>query len=262
MFILFNISEYLNLPTIIAFGIGILFGFILLLLLYLLAVIKGMNKEIRKRKVEESNVDLNEVNWLIDEAKSRFKSLEKEKEKSSFENVYSVSKQLASDVASKFNPTSKYPLRELTIDEILVLTHYISDRIDELLQARILKMFRGMTIRQIINLHSKGRQVTRSKIYKTAAGAQLGKVWTALRIVNPFYWIKKGTTDQAIKIIVRKIALNTIVITGEETYKIYSKKIFESNLDPELSLEELEEFIENGGEDDDVKEKKKPKRSI
>ncbi len=244
MNIAFKISDFLNLPTIIAFGLGILLGFLLLLLIYLLAVIRGMNTEMRKRKVQEMSVDENEIEWLINEAKSRFLLLEKAKEGSTFANVYQISKDLANDIASKFYPRSKKPLQELTIDETLILLHYITDRVDELLQARILKMFRGMTIKQILALRTTTTKVKESKIYKTAVGAKLGQVWSALRYANPFYWIKKGTIDQAIKIIIKKIALNSIVITGEETYKIYSKKIFEVTKDEDLTLDELDEYID------------------
>ena len=252
MQILFQISDFINLPSIIAFGLGVLFGFLLLLLVYVYAAIKGINKKMRKRKPDEEDVDINEIEWLINEAKSSFKEQDKLKERGTFEILFDISKALATDVASKFYPRSKYPLRELTIDETLVLTHYISDRVDELLSAKILARFRGMTIQQILMLKDVGEKVTESKIYTTAAGAQLGKVWGALRAVNPIYWIKKGTVDQAIKIILRKISLNVIVITGEETYKIYSKKLFEVKPDDELSIEDLYDIIEAEGGTSDV----------
>ena len=54
-------------------------GFFLLFLLYLLAVLKSMNKEMKSKKVEESDVDINEIYWLIGDSKNRFKILEKEK---------------------------------------------------------------------------------------------------------------------------------------------------------------------------------------
>lgn len=260
MIILFNINDYLNLPTFATFGMGILMGFLIMLLLYILAAIKGMNKELKRRKVQESDVDINEVNWLIDEAKIRFKGLEKEKKQSTFTNVYNVGNNLAHNIASKFYPKSKKPLQELTVDEVLILTHYISDRIDELLSPKILKMFRGMTLKQILNLKNTGQKIVESKIYKTTMGAKLGKVWQAVKVVNPFYWIKKGTVDQVIKIIIKKIALNSIVIIGEETYKIYSKKIFEAPADQELDFKELEELIETEEEEDNGKKKKRTEK--
>ena len=259
MNIAFQITDYLNLPTIISFGLGIILGFILLLLVYLLAVIRGMNKEMRKRKVQEMDVDEKEITWLINEATERFKQAEKDKESSTFKNVFEISTKLAHDIAFKFYPKSTRPLQELTIDETIVLTHYITDRVDELLQARILKMFRGMTIKQIMSLRQTTTKVKQSKIYKTAVGAKLGQVWSALKLANPFYWIKKGTIDQAIKLIIKKIALNSIVITGEETYKIYSKKIFEVETNDEMKLDELEEYLDVKGEMDNghIKEEKK-----
>ncbi|MGI6771389.1 MAG: hypothetical protein ACOX5Y_03060 [Acholeplasmataceae bacterium] len=259
MLILFKITDHLNIPTIVAFFSGILMGFFLLFLLYLLAVLKGMNKEMKSKKVEESDVDINEIYWLIGDSKNRFKILEKEKKQSTIKNVYDISNELAHNIASKFNPTSKKPLQELTIDESLVLVRYISNRIDELLSSKILKLFRGMTIKKILEIKNTGQKITESKIYKTAAGAKLGKMMQALKVVNPFYWIKKGTVNQAIKIILRKISLNSIQIVGEETYKIYSKQIFESPVDPELSMEELEEYIITEEEEENAKKKKRTK---
>ncbi len=259
---LFQLSEFLNLPTIIAFALGILSGFILLLLVYLLAVIRGMNRGLKRRKVEEEDIDFTEIKWLIENAKKQFKEIERSKEESTIINTFNVSKELAHDIASKYYPQSKYPLQELSVDEILVLTHYISNRLDELLQAKILGQFRGMTIRQILSIKITGSKVTSSKVYKTAVGAQLGKVWGAMKVVNPFYWIKKGTVDQVIKIIIRKIALNAIVITGEETYKIYSKsdKIFESLYDNELDIKKIYDELENDEEESkNVKEKETTK---
>lgn len=260
MIFMLQLSEFLNLPTIIAFAIGILSGFILLLLLYLLAVIRGMNQDLKRRKVDEEDIDVTEINWLIENAKQQFKDQEKSKDESTIVNAFNVSKDLAHDIAAKYYPKSKYPLQELSIDEILILTHYISDRLDGLLKAKILKMFRGMTIRQVLSIKLTGSKVTSSKVYKTATGAQLGKVWGALKVVNPFYWIKKGTVDQVIKIIIRKIALNAIVITGEETYKIYSKKIFKAPYDDDLDLKKIYDEIQIDEEEiSNVKEKETTK---
>ena len=43
-----------------------------------------------------------------------------------------LSLELSKDIATKFYPESKYPLLELTIDETLMLGHYITDRIDKI----------------------------------------------------------------------------------------------------------------------------------
>ena len=63
--------------------------------------------------------------------------------------MYDVSKDLAFDIASKFYPKSKYPYLELTVDETLVLAHYVTNRLDELFKSKLLKLLRGVTLRRI-----------------------------------------------------------------------------------------------------------------
>lgn len=247
MHILLKADDFLNIPSLISLILGILLGFILLLLVYLLAVIKNMRRKMKSKKVQEEDIDFKEVEWLINNATNDFKELEKEKPGQTIKNVTIVSKDLAVSVASKFYPRSKHPLRELTIDETIVLTHYITKRVDELMDASILRLFRGMTISQIASLKEKTEKVTESKVYKTAKEAKLDKFLKSLRYANPIYWIKKLTIDQAIKVIIKKICLNTIVITGEETYKIYSKKLFKTE-DNEIDFAKIYQELEKEGE--------------
>ena len=45
-------------------------------------------------------------------------------------------------IASTYYPKSKYPLYELNISELVVLLHYITNRIDEIFDKNILKLLK------------------------------------------------------------------------------------------------------------------------
>lgn len=65
-----------------------------------------------------------------------------------------------------------------------------------------------------------------------------------LNLLNPFHWVKTTFMKIFYDKIIFKIGCSIITIMGEEIYKIYSKKIFETqNIDD--ILKELEQEIKN-----------------
>lgn len=241
---LFILQNLWTLKNIIPFLLGIVAGFFLLLLIYLFAVISSMARKVKLKKTQTLDVDQSEVKWLIENAIYDFKESEKLKQKdhNTFDNLKEICKNLATNIASKFYPKSTNPLLELTVDETIILSHYIADRIDLLLQAKILKMFRGTTLKTIKNLKNTGKKITNSKAFQLAKETKPQQVFKVLRMINPIYWMKKLTVDVAVKVILKSIYLNTIKIVGQETYQIYSKKIFELDIeDSEMSFDNLQE---------------------
>ncbi|WP_162140198.1 hypothetical protein [Haploplasma axanthum] len=244
--------------TIITFFTGVGVGFLLLLLIYLYAVLRGLNKELRLNKVQEEDIDEEEIKWLIAEAQKEFKNKET-RQKVGFGNLLlRESKELAYDISKKFYPDSPYPYLELTIDETLELVHYITNRVDQLISGKILRLFRGMTIRKIIELNNTKTKIEESRLVKSAKKTGIAKVISStmkvVNAVNPFYWIKKVTVNKALDIIIVKIGLSVIAITGEETYKIYSKKVFNKDIDISTSVDDLyagiKSDLENLNEED------------
>lgn len=217
-----------DLTMLISFIIGISFGFILFLLIYLYAVIKSLNKGSRLRKVDEEDIDEEEVKWLIKDAVTQFQDKKLRDETGFSKLLTQLSKQLSMDIAAKFYPQSKYPLLELTIDEIIILMRYVSDRFDKLLDHKLLKLFRGMTITRLMSLYNTKELVENNLIVKTGLKTSkiFKKVISVLNIINPVYWIRKAVVDNMTKVIMVKLGVAVISITGEETYKIYSKKVF------------------------------------
>jgi hypothetical protein len=246
----------LDYGIIVSFLLGISFGFILLVMIYIYAVIRSMNKKLKYRKADEVDIDEQEIKWLIDDAKAQFKDKETRNEVGFIKYLGNVSGELSSDIAKKFYPESKYPYFELTIDETLHLNHYITNRIDEILSSKLFKLFRGMTLRRIIELNEAKENIENNPIVQAAKKyrfAEVAKTTVAvLNATNPFYWARKGVSKMSTHAIMMKIGLAIITITGEETYKIYSKKVFDEDRTLDAGVDAIyDDITKSLSKDDD-----------
>ncbi len=256
MYIFLSIGPItLDLSMLISFIIGVSFGFLLLLLIYLYAVLKSLNKGLKLKKADETDIDEEEIKWLIDDGQKQFKDKELRNEIGYTRHLQNISGELAADIAKKFYPKSKHPYLELTVDETLTLAHYITDRVDELLKGKILRMTRGLTLAKIYELNETKSKIDSNKFVKAAKKyAQVTKAAAAvLNAVNPVYWFRKLTKETLINIIMIRIGLAVIAITGEETYKIYSKKVFNVEKTIDSGVDDIykdltEEFEKAGSE--------------
>ncbi|MDY0276621.1 MAG: hypothetical protein RBQ97_00910 [Acholeplasma sp.] len=262
--ILLNIGNItIDWKTFSTFFIGVGVGFLLLLLIYLYAVLRGLNKELRLNKVQEEDIDEEEIKWLIAEAQKEFKDYDLRVKEGYGKLLSREIRELTVDIAKKFYPESPYPYLELTVDESIELVHYITNRVNQLLSSRILRLFRGMTIRKIVELNNTKVKIEESRLVKAAKKHRIPKVISStmkvVNVVNPFYWFKKITIDKAIEIIMVKIGLSLIAITGEETYKIYSKKVFDKDVNIETNVEDLYNEIRSDIKDLEEEEEKNGK---
>lgn len=234
-----------SLQTFIAFFFGLILGFLLLLLIYLYAILKSLNKEMKLNKVQEEDIDEEEIKWMIEDAQNQFKNKKLREELGYTALLSRELKELTSDIAKKFYPNSPYPYLELTIDESIELMDYIKKRVEDLLSNPIMRLFRGMTIRKIVEINQTKTKIEESRLVKSAKKHGFSKIASsALKILNaanPFYWFKKATIDQVIKVVMVKIGLAVIGITGEETYKIYSKKVFNKEKTINTNVDEIYE---------------------
>lgn len=234
------INTNLSFAQFSSFFLGIGVGFLLMLLIYVYAVIKSLKKGLKTKNADVIDINEEEIKWLIEDARKRFKNKKQRKERGYGNHLYDVSKDLAFDIASKFYPKSKYPYLELTVDETLVLAHYVTNRLDELFKSKLLKLLRGVTLRRIAEFNDTKTKIEKTKVVKSVKKYKVVNVISntvkALNVVNPLSWFKRLTFDQAIQIILIKIGLAVVSITGEETYKIYSKSVFneEKTIDSDL----------------------------
>lgn len=227
---------------IIPFLLGIVVGAVLFGLLYIMFLFTSFKRNEKKSKgyveIEDEKLKLviqNSKNKYIEES-----SMKPLKDKSM--DLRDISWDLINDLASCILPDSKYPLLELTPDEFLLLAHYITDRVDELLAGRFLRVFRTYKVSSIIKIYDIKKSFDENAAVKVAKKTGVTKVLgPILNTINPFYWFRKVFMEASIVKISNMIALDIIDIVGEETVKIYSKAIF--NVEKDDSEKELKRLL-------------------
>lgn len=234
------------------FFAGVMFGFLFLLLLYLYTILQTMRNKDFYKKAIEPDIDAEEIKLLIKDAQEQFKNKKDRDDAGLVNHLRSIALELSKDIATKFYPTSKYPLLELTIQETLLLGHYITDRVDRLFDAKLLKIFRGKTLASLMSLYEVKEKVDDSAVMKVEkkfkVRKRIGDIFSAINIANPAYWIKKVTVDKLTQTIILKICLAIIGIVGEETYKIYSKNVFEMEKVIDTGVDGIYESIQKDTE--------------
>ena len=256
-----NFDIEFNFGSLVFFISGIIFGITIFGLTYLYFTLKTLKE--KKYYVESkiaNEIKEEDIKEIIKYKQEKYLVQRKDPNKSIASNaaknaIYEV----INEIASKYFPESKRPLLELSIDELLMLMKYISERVETLLGHRGLRILKRVKISSIMNIVDKTIKVNNTTVVQTAKKYKFGQIIkvgsTAINFVNPVYWIKKGTSKFATKLILKKIVLIIISIAGEETYKIYSKQAFleqdpsyikmmreiESVLEESDSLEELDE---------------------
>jgi hypothetical protein len=226
-----------DMASLISLILGIFLGLVIAILIYLLLVLTSMNKNKKIFKPQVKDVDSNEVVELINNAKDEFKDNKLRGEQSYVTYAIDISKKLIYQIAKKFYPNSRHPLLEISIDEALMLISYISKRLDEVLAHNGLKFLKRFKISFIVSLYDIKENFMENDIVKATRKYKISNAFNAaknvLNIINPVYWIRKVVMNKAINIILKKLCVVMISVSGEETYKIYSKSIYakESEID-------------------------------
>lgn len=240
------------------FFAGVIFGFMFLLMFYFYTILQAQrNKDFYKRAIEP-DIDAEEIKLLIKDAQEQFKNKKDREAVGLVSHLRSISLELSKDIATKFYPSSKYPLLELTIQETLLLGHYITDRVDRLFDAKLLRIFRGKTLASLMSLYEVKEKVDDSAVMKVEkkfkVRKRIGEFFTAINIANPAYWIKKVTVDKLTQTITLKICLAIIGIVGEETYKIYSKNVFQVEKVIDTGVDGIYDSIKKDAEEEDLED--------
>ncbi len=239
---------------------GIIIGIILCVFFYLIVLLRSFEKinQESTQPIPNENQKDEEVLSLIQGAKDQYRE-----ETESFNTsqkiieVKDLSWNLIHEIAKTYYPESKYPLYELSIDELIRLNGYITERIDGLFQKRILKMTRNIKVSQIFRIMDAKKKIEDNKIVKGAKKIHLAGIGktalNALNLINPVHWMKKLMLGMSINIGMNKIALIIIEIVGQETAKVYSKHVFlkqEEELEQEITTLEQQLIQEEGGKNE------------
>nr|WP_153368889.1 hypothetical protein [Candidatus Phytoplasma sacchari]KAB8122742.1 hypothetical protein F2B49_00740 [Candidatus Phytoplasma sacchari] len=243
--ILNKIQFLMQFRFFISFFAGLFFGFIFSFLFYLFFLIKNFNKDFKISKVQNNDLDKKKMFSLIKETQNKFlKDIEQKNDEYIF-FLFNNIKALTLKISSSFYPNSDYPYLELTIEESLALIKYIHKRIELLFEKKIIFMFKKITLRKIFIFRKK--MIEKKYIRKFKKTNKLLNIFNnTINIINPFHWMKKIFLNNLYNTLINKIGCSIISISGEEIYKVYSKKIFEYEDEKkiDLFLEELQKKMD------------------
>lgn len=237
--------------TLVTLLLGIVIGIIISASLYGILLLISLKKAEKKNPVSimPTTISDNELLEMIKNIKKDFVELTvtfspTDKIKVLGTTVMNTVK----SIAGMYYPNSKYPLFELNVNELLILCHYISDRIDTVFDKKVLKPFKNMSISQVLKMLDYYKKVKENKAIKTIkkTGPVRKVLFTILNYANPVYWIRKIIVSGTINTALTKMCLIVIDIVSDETIKVYSKRIFdeERNIMEEEINKELEEMEE------------------
>lgn len=246
-----KISRYLNFPNLAIFLAGILIGLVLAGCLYCLMLFLSVKNNKKIKEIQLLHITDEEMIDLVEQTKKDF--ISNNKGLSAVETSKHLGhtiKELINRIASFYFPKSKHPVYELTITELLNLLTYINNRLDDILDKPIFKPFKNLSITQIVKIIETRKKANDSKMVKVAVTARkISKIGsTVINYANPYHWVKKLVFSKAISYTINKISLITIDVVADETNKVYSKRLFnveinDFNKHVEKNLQKIEEEI-------------------
>lgn len=250
-----------NLSLFFSFLIGIGVGLALFTIGYLILVLSSMKskKYIVETKVKDVNDE--EVYEVIKETQEIFKDKNLKGAQSNIGYAKDLSVELVLSIAKKFFPESKHPLYELSINEVLMLGTYVSKRLDEVLDFKGLRILRKLKITNIVGFTEVKEKIESNSIVKATKKYKVMEALSAtkkvINIVNPVYWARKFFINTTINMVIKKLCIVMIGVVGEETYKIYSKSVFDKEVELDTGVQELVDDIKadlENEQNEDIKE--------
>ena len=151
---------------------------------------------------------------------------------------------LVKQIAGVYFPGSDSPEYEITVMQLLLLNERIAHRTRNMLED--LPTFNKVTVASIMEAKSI-LETTKKTIDKKGirtGGRIAGRIWSAISIVNPNYWIRKVIFKGASEMATRKALTSVYRIAGYEAIRLYRASAMQT--DPQgFSLEkELEANLE------------------
>lgn len=243
------LNNIINFANFFSFLIGLGVGFVIFALVYLLLVLLSLNKKKYVIKSQINDVSDEEIKKIILDAQNAFKDKKLKGEDAMIGYCYNLSKDLVIHIASRFFPNSKHPVFELSIDELILLANYISLRVDEILSKRGLRVFRKLKISTIVGWTDVKKTIDENPIVKATKKYKISETLTAakkvINVINPLWWAKRFISTASMNLLLKKVCLVIMGIIGEETYKIYSKSVFDKDVTIDSGVEEIVEEIGN-----------------
>ncbi|MGD9964229.1 MAG: hypothetical protein AB7E16_03400 [Candidatus Izemoplasmatales bacterium] len=233
------------------FILGILTGFILFGLFITYIFSTSTRKKQRKRLLGlPEMIEKKEVLRMIEIKQQQLVDTVKLTDNAYFKVAFDLSFELAEEIARYYYPDSKYPMYEISIDELLELSYYITQRVEKLVNGKILKHFKNYKISTIIDILNKKKAIDNSKLMKLNRKLKISKLFTigkaVLNYSNPIYWFRKFAIKPSTVLVTKEVCKLIISIVGEETNNVYSKSVFKHDQLEEIKAEQVfDDLLEN-----------------
>ncbi|TVP95111.1 MAG: hypothetical protein EA374_05095 [Acholeplasmatales bacterium] len=246
----------LDYGRLIYFLFGIVSGLMLFTFTFVYFSIRGKHLDTSVVHKPSADVDEEDLKVLILDKQRAFKRAYKKSDINVGKLTFELSFELLEEIAQYYYPESKHATLELSVNELITLNRYITQRIDTILEKPVLKNTRNVRITKVVQAYEKKKLIDQNKLvraYKNKVVKKTIKVTAAaVNVVNPGYWFKKLVINTTLDALTKKICLTVIGVVGEETSKIYSKKLFDRDLDFDLVDEALERLEKGEIDDDDL----------
>ena len=238
----------------INFFVGIMTGMVLFTASYIYLLVRGKNINIEDIKHPNVDVDEEELKVMIINKQKEFKRNKKLGNQSIAKLTFEMSYELVDEISKYFFPDSKYPMLELSVSELLNLNHYITNRLDDILDKPILKNTKNLQMTKIMGMYDKKKAFDQNKYIKAAKKYRVGKVvkygGAVVNAFNPVYWFRKLVINTSVDVMTKKVCLVIIGIVGEETTNVYSKKLFDKPLKLNVVEKEMLNILTEGDDDE------------
>lgn len=234
-----------DLATLISFAIGLVFGMVLFTLLYTVFFVRGLRiKPLLNAQNPMEETELKEALKVSTE-----RMLEAQSGDGFFDAFVHAAKELTETIATYYYPTSKYPMMELSVDELLQLDDYIHDRIAQTLNKGLFKNVKHVRVTKFMELvdfkkkldNQKWMKLVNDKRTRKGIEATLG----VINAFNPIYWFRKLVIKTSISTLNRQIAKTMLAVVAEETSRVYSKSVFNETIDYDLVEREIKRLDED-----------------
>ena len=244
--------------SLIALLIGIVLGAAIVGIVYLVMVLNSIKRSRYVVSSNEINVDDEKIKAIIQNAFQEFNDKNMKGKDQIIGYTVEICKSLALDISQCYYPKSKMPYAELTIDEILMLMHYVSLRIDEMFDRPAIRLLKKIKLSTILTAGKTAKKIEDSELMKATKKYKVKKffqgIMGALNIVNPVYWTKKLIINNALNIATKKLCNVILGIFAEEVYKIYSKRVYSDEHLIEFDIDKYLDDVESGLKDIDEKD--------
>lgn len=229
------------------FLLGMGTGFVLLSLAIAMLLISGENSQKKKKwliRKKTDSLSQSMIQKMIEDKQKEFNEVKRVSNNAYFRVAFDLSFDLMTEIAQSHFPNSKYPLYELSAQEVLDLAGYITKRIDKMLSGKFIARFKRYRISTIVDIINKKKALDNSKLMKINREYKISKLFSAASTVinyaNPIYWFRKLALKPSTDLVIKEMCKLIISIVGEETEKLYSRKMFEEPEDEEKIEKELE----------------------